>query len=63
VIALATLIVMLAGPLECGVEKTQSAPAGLLAIVGSFLLFGLGTAAALTRHHWHGGETQPARHQ
>jgi hypothetical protein len=63
VIALATFIVMLAGPLEGGVEKTQSAPAGLMAIVGSFLLFGLGTAAALTRKHWHGGETQPARDQ
>jgi hypothetical protein len=25
---------------------------GLLAVVGSFLLFGLGTLAALTKHHW-----------
>jgi hypothetical protein len=25
----------------------------LLAVIGSFLLFGLGTVAALTKHHWH----------
>ena len=29
-----------------------SAPAGLLAVLGSFLLFGLGTLAALTKHYW-----------
>jgi len=28
-------------------------PAGILAVIGSFLLFGFGTAAALTRHVWH----------
>jgi len=30
----------------------KSAPMGLLAVVGSFMLFGLGTLAAITKHKW-----------
>jgi hypothetical protein len=33
-------------------DIAKSSPAGLLAIVASFLLFGLGTVAALTRSAW-----------
>jgi hypothetical protein len=25
----------------------------VIAIIGSFLLFAIGTAVALTKHHWH----------
>jgi hypothetical protein len=44
---------MLGGPINFLMLKTQSAPAGLLYLVGSFALFGLGTLAALTKHRWH----------
>ena len=44
--------VILAGPGDFSVTQAQAAPAGLLALVGSFLLFGLGTLAALTKHRW-----------
>ena len=30
-----------------------TSPAGLLAVLGSFAFFGLGTLAALTKHRWH----------
>lgn len=53
VIPLAALLVILAGPAEIGGNKLETFPTGLLAIIGSFLLFGLGTAVALTRHRWH----------
>jgi hypothetical protein len=52
VLPLAALGVMLTGPGNCAVDAVQAAPAGLLAVLGSFLLFGLGTLAALTRRHW-----------
>jgi len=48
----AAALVMLSGP-ACGTaEGVRTMPPGLLAVMGSFLLFGLGTAAALTRHYW-----------
>jgi hypothetical protein len=45
-------LVILAGPGDFSVTQAQAAPVGLLALVGSFLLFGLGTLAALTKHRW-----------
>jgi hypothetical protein len=53
VIPLAALLVILAGPAEIGGNKLETFPTGLLAVIGSFLLFGMGTVAALTRHRWH----------
>jgi hypothetical protein len=45
-------ISLLATPANYLVDKIRTSPTGLLAVVGSFLLFGLGTAAALTRSSW-----------
>ena len=49
----ASILTVLSGPGNYLVEAIQSAPMGLLAVVGSFLLFAAGTAAALTKHRWH----------
>jgi hypothetical protein len=46
-------LVALCSPANFIIVKTQSAPTGLLYIVGSFVLFGIGTVAALTKHRWH----------
>ena len=47
------LAVALSGPCCLAIERMRSAPAGLLAVIASFLFLGLGTAAALTRESWH----------
>jgi hypothetical protein len=49
----AALLVVLSGPCSATVDGVRATPVGLLAVIGSFLLFGFGTVAALTRHHWH----------
>jgi hypothetical protein len=59
VVGCAAVLVLLSGPANVGMTTARSAPAWLLAILGSFLLFGLGTATALTRHRWN----RPALHQ
>lgn len=46
-------LVALCHPTHFVILKTQAAPAGVLYLVGSFVLFGLGTLAALTKHRWH----------
>jgi hypothetical protein len=53
IIPLTASLVMLAGPGDIGASKLETIPIGMLSVVGSFLLFGLGTAAALMRHRWH----------
>lgn len=53
IIPLAASLVILAGPAELGGNKLETFPTGLLSVIGSFLLFVMGTAAALTRHRWH----------
>ncbi|HEV2692064.1 MAG TPA: hypothetical protein VG347_04140 [Verrucomicrobiae bacterium] len=53
VIPAAAFFVLLSGPGTAAIHGLSSTPVGLLAVTGSFLLFGFGTAAALTRHHWH----------
>lgn len=53
VIPIAAGLVMLCPPVNLAVIKTQTTPVGLLAVIGSFALFALGTAAALTKHRWH----------
>lgn len=52
-VPIAAAAVLLTQPTSILVIKTQSAPSGLLALMGSFLLFGLGTVAALTKARWH----------
>ena len=44
---------LLAMPANIFLDWIKASPAGLLAVMGSFLLFGLGTVAALTKHRWH----------
>jgi hypothetical protein len=53
VVPAAAILVILSGPFSAMADGVRTAPTGLLAVIGSFLLFGLGTATALTRHHWH----------
>jgi len=57
-VPVAALFVIFSGPCHATIEGLQSAPAGLLAVIGSFLLFGFGTIAALTRHLWHHNATE-----
>ena len=62
-VPLAALLVMLAGPGSAALAGVRTASVGLLAVIGSFLLFGVGTLAALTRQHWHkpDSETHPPK--
>ena len=53
VIPVAAVVSLLAAPTDYIVRKLMASPAGLLAIGGSFLLFGFGTVLALTRPRWH----------
>ncbi|HEX4265303.1 MAG TPA: hypothetical protein VH597_13280 [Verrucomicrobiae bacterium] len=49
----ASILTVLSGPGYAFILFLERAPAGLLAVIGSFLLFAFGTAAALTKHRWH----------
>lgn len=53
VVPIAAGLAALSYPAGLLMQKTGAAPAGLFYVVGSFLLFGLGTLAALTKHRWH----------
>ncbi len=53
--------VILSGPCCLAIERLRSTPAGLLAVVASFLFLGLGTVAALTRELWHHHEYKTDR--
>jgi hypothetical protein len=59
VIPVTAILVMISGPADFAVCTIPTAPAGLLAVAGSFVLFGLGTLAALTRHRWQHSESAP----
>ena len=52
-IPVAATLVILSGPGNAAADGLRTMPAGILAVIASFLLFGFGTAAALTRHVWH----------
>jgi len=43
------------------IDRLRSMPAGLLAVIASFLFLGLGTVAALTREFWHHHESKTER--
>ena len=51
-VPVAGLLVALCSPANLAFVKLQSTPAGIVAIAGSFLVFGLGTIAALTKSRW-----------
>ena len=53
VVPITAALVALCGPLNFLLLKLQTAPSGVLALAASFVLFGCGTAAALTKHRWH----------
>ncbi len=52
VVPIAAVMVGLCSPANLAFVKLQTTPIGIMAIAGSFLLFGLGTIAALTKHRW-----------
>lgn len=52
VVPAAAVLAMLSGPTGSTTGSLHSVPVGLMAVIGSFLLFGLGTLAALTKHRW-----------
>jgi hypothetical protein len=51
------ILVLLISPAEYAADKMQATPTGILAVGASFLLFGLGTLAALTKPRWHPSST------
>jgi len=53
ILPVASILTVLSGPGQYLIARLHSASSGLLAIIGSFVLFALGTAAALTKHRWH----------
>ncbi|HTB83941.1 MAG TPA: hypothetical protein VK742_09835 [Candidatus Sulfotelmatobacter sp.] len=53
IVPAAAVVVILCGPCVSLVDDVRSLPAGLLAFIGSLMLFTLGTVVALTRHLWH----------
>ena len=52
-VGVAGLVVLVSSPLDAAGGWAMAAPAGLLAVIGSLVLFGIGTAAALTKDRWH----------
>ncbi len=53
------ILAILSGPWNLTTTRVHTAPVGLLAVIGSFLLFGLGTLTALTRSRWPSWQGQP----
>jgi hypothetical protein len=60
-VPVSALVVVLSGPCCVAIDRLRSTPAGLLAVIASFLFLGLGTAAALTREFWHHHEQKAER--
>jgi hypothetical protein len=59
VLPIAAVLAALSGPGDALFAVLQRAPSGLLGVAGSFFLFAIGTAAALTKHRWHHAEVKP----
>jgi hypothetical protein len=51
--AVAAMLVVLSGPGNVLFEQSRSMSGGIIAVIGSFLLFIAGTALALTKDRWH----------
>ena len=60
-VPVSALAVVLSGPSCLAIDRLRSLPAGLLAVIASFLFLGLGTVAALTREFWHHHEHKTER--
>ncbi len=60
-VPVSALAVMLSGPCCLAIDRLHATPAGLLAVMASFLFLGLGTLAALTRELWHDYEDKTER--
>jgi hypothetical protein len=52
----------LAAPAKLSFDWLRTSPSGLVAVLGSFALFGLGTMVALTKHRWHPATASARRH-
>ena len=57
-VGVAGLLVLVSSPLDAAGTWMVAAPAGLLAVMGSLLLFAIGTTTALTKHRWHKQATE-----
>jgi hypothetical protein len=57
-IAIAALLVVVSSPGYTVGQHAQGLPSGLILVVASFLLFGLGTLLAVTRHRWHQSDSR-----
>jgi hypothetical protein len=53
IVPAAAAVVILSGPCVSLAGSVRSLPVGLMAFIGSLMLFALGTAVAMTRHLWH----------
>jgi hypothetical protein len=53
IVPAAAILTLLSGPGNALGQIIYAMPVGMMAVVGSFVLFGCGTAAALTRGSWH----------
>jgi hypothetical protein len=62
IVPVASLLVLLSAPGHSATVQLQSTPTGLVAVLGSFLLFGLGTLGAITKHRWASGKAQSAEY-
>jgi len=60
-VPMSAMAVILSGPCCVAIDRLRSTPAGLLAVIASFLFLGLGTVAALTREDWHHYEPKTER--
>lgn len=49
----AAAMVLASGPGDVSIEQARSLPGGLLAVIGSLVLFAVGTVLALTKDRWH----------
>jgi hypothetical protein len=52
VVSSTALVAMLPGPTGSAIGSLHLVSVGLMAVIGSFLFFGVGTLAALTKHRW-----------
>lgn len=58
VFPIAAALAMLCSPVHFLTSKVPTMPTGMLYLLGSLVLFALGTAVALTKHRWH-KQSQP----
>jgi len=52
-VPVAAVLVVICRPVDLAIVGLRTVPTGVVTIGASFLLFAVGTIAALTRHRWH----------